>query len=151
MPHESPDRRKLVVQTTRAAALVHLDRPRTQRLEALPKYIGLPKWSPDGQRIVGKLSSAIVIHSVATNTTETILNQGERPQWLPDGRNIVFFEPGRVGILNLDTRAETSAPLPALAGVRVDQSGCLSLDGSTLYASETLEQGDIWIIPAAKK
>ncbi|HEU4889213.1 MAG TPA: protein kinase [Thermoanaerobaculia bacterium] len=151
MPNASPDGRTLVVQTTRAAALVHLDRPASQRMEALPDYIGYPTWSPDGERIVGKSATGIVMYSFATKRIETVLNAGERPQWLPDGRNVVFFEPDRVGILNLDTRVRTATPLPALPGVQMERTAVLSLDGSTVYARKILEQGDIWMVRFEKQ
>jgi eukaryotic-like serine/threonine-protein kinase len=153
LPNASPDGRTLVVQTDRSHALVHLDRPLGQRLEAIVPDLGtMPSWSPDGKQIVGDPENALVIYSPGARQVRTILRRDvARAQWLADGRNIVFFDRRRVGSMDVESGREKIAPFVMLPGVQFDFTSVMSRDGSTLYARQTLEQGDIWVAHFAEK
>jgi Tol biopolymer transport system component len=148
VPDVSPDGRTLATLTDRSTALVHLDRPLTQRLEPLGFVLGVPKWSPDGRQLVGTNGArGIALYSFQTRRLEPVRNSGVGPQWLPDGRHIVFFEKGSIGLLDLDSRRVTTTPF-TLPGVDWDDpvaAPYLSRDGSTLYVGQTLEQGNVWM------
>ena len=145
-PQVSPDGRTLFVTTDRSQAFVHLDRPLAQRLEAIPGDLGLQRWSPDGQRIIGTMDRGVVIYSPGTRRSEIVHGRGDFPQWLPDGQKVVFFVKQNIGILDLGSRRETLTPLTPLPGVQLDYTSILSRDGATLYVRQTLEQGDIWMV-----
>ena len=160
-PAVSPDGRKLVVQTDRSDALVHLDRPVDRRLEAIAEAFESPQWSPDGTRLIGSLTGrsaagavtrprvGIGVHSLRTKTSEMVLDRGRSPQWLPDNRHLVFFEKTSIGILDLESRAITVAPFTRIPGVDLDEPAIwprVSRDGTTLYVRQTIEQGDIWLL-----
>jgi Tol biopolymer transport system component len=170
-PAASPDGRTLAVQTDIADALVHLDRPVGQRLELIAAHFDAPKWSPDGTQLVGAvvdhtpvgvhvrplvgpLRRAIGIYALRTGRAETVLDHGLSPQFLPDGRHIVFFEKQSVGIVDLESRRVTTTRFAPLPGVELDDITVwprLSSDGSTLYVRQTLEQGDIWLVRFEKE
>jgi Tol biopolymer transport system component len=145
-PNVSPDGRTLAAQTNESAALVHLDRPIGQRLETLATFDG-PKWSPDGERLLG-INPGIVIYSLRTRQLQPVLDRGNWPQWLPDGRHIAFFDKRSVGIFDLDSRRVTStfAPTDVDLSTAIAVSPFLSRDGSTLYVRQAIEQGDIWLV-----
>ena len=140
----SPDGRTLAAQTDLRNVFVHLDRPFSQRLERFDTHFASPKWSPDGKQIVGALDDGgIGIYSPLSRRSEKLIEQGSAPQWLSDSRHIVFFEKQSIVILDLETRRKiVAAQQLELAGA----SPRLSRDGSTLYARQTLELGDIWLV-----
>jgi len=147
-PNVSPDGRTLVVLTDRSNAFVHLERPLARRMEAIPDKLGAARWSPDGEHIVGLLNPdpGLVVYSLRTRRSEVVLRRVIAwPQWLPDSRHVVFYERQNIGILDLDSRRETSAPFP-LPGVQLGFTSMLSNDGSTLYVRQTVEQGDVWLV-----
>ncbi len=150
-PVASPDGRMLAVQTQARQALVHLDRPAAQRLELLDLRLGMARWSPDRQRLIGDSGRSIVLYSLPGRRAETIrAGGGSCPQWSHDGRSILFFDKGRIGIFDLESRRETMTPFPR-SDIQLDFTSILSRDGATLYARQTIEQGDIWLMTPEKK
>jgi eukaryotic-like serine/threonine-protein kinase len=143
-PDPSPDGRTLVAETHRGVALVHLDRPPSQRIELLSVAGGLPKWSPDGQRIAAD-QKGVLVYSLGTRQAERVAARGCCPRWMPDGRSVLFVD-RQPAIVDLATRRVTEVALAPLPGVQLDYSTTLSRDGSTLYVRQTLEQGDIWLM-----
>ena len=156
-PNASPDGRTLVAQLDTPDVLIHLDRPMTQRLEVLkhPPVIRAPKWSPDGQYLlgVGTNGSGLWTYAIQTHQLAKIFDRGTSPQWLPDGRHIVFFEKKSIGILDLESRHMTTAPFSRVPGVDMELASLLRLsrDGSTFYTRQILEQGDIWLMRFEKE
>jgi len=150
-PVASPDGRTLAVQTPGRQALVHLNRPAAQRIELLGPHLGLARWSPDGQRLIGRdVRGSIVMYSLPARRAETIRAGGSYPQWFRDGRRIMFFDKGEIGTFDLESRRETKTPFPR-SDIQLDYTTTLSRDGSTLYARQTIEQGDIWLMTLKKK
>lgn len=150
-PGVSPDGRMLSVHPP---AVVHLDRPLNQRVEAIPGVIHSPQWSPDASRLIGGAftdagpRSGLALYTPRTRKVEKILDYGFRPQWFADGKRVLFFTNQSIGILDVDTRQVASSPFTPPSGVQVADSDFprLSRDGSTLYVRQTLEQGDIWVV-----
>jgi eukaryotic-like serine/threonine-protein kinase len=152
-PDVSPDGRTLAVETNISDAFVHLDRPPASRMEAFTDLgnRGAPTWSPDGRRLVGARNEGIVIYTPATKQLETVLPHGTSPQWLPGGGGILFFHKGRIGLFDLATRQERTVTFTPLPGMQLDWTTTLSRDGSTLFARQNVEQGDIWLVRFDKK
>ena len=154
-PNVSPDGRTLALLTEGKSTLVHLNGPRHRRIEPLTISISSPKWSPDGQQLVGEnregtgtgAGRGIVVYSLRSRRSERVAERGVAPQWL-DGQRIVFFERQSLGILDLQSRRLTTAPFPPIPGVYLTSGAFprLSQDRSTLYVRQILEQGDIWIV-----
>jgi Tol biopolymer transport system component len=150
-PTISPDGRTLVVKSDRAPAFIHLDRPLAQRVEAIPGHPKLTRWSPDGQRILAAQDPGILIYSPRTQHSDLVLTrQVSGPQWLPDGRHVLFFENQRIGLLDLESRRDVTVPF-SLPGVQLDYSSVLSRDASALYVRQRLEQADVWLVRLEKK
>jgi serine/threonine protein kinase len=151
LPEASPDGHTLVAWTGRGAVLVHLEEPMAQRLELLPYDLGPPQWSPDGKQIIGglgdRLGRGFGIYSLRTRRFEKVLDRGVLPLWFPDGRHILFFEDDGPHVIDLDTHAVTasSSRYPGVAWADATFTRRLSADGTTLYARQILEQGDVWI------
>jgi len=108
----------------------------------------LPTWSPDGKQLAGNVYKApgIVVYSLQTRRAEKVVDHGANPLWLPDGRHLAFLEKQSVGIVDLHSRRLTTTPMTLPPGVQFGGAAIthLSIDGSTLYLRQTLEQGDIW-------
>ncbi|MBW3566295.1 MAG: serine/threonine-protein kinase [Acidobacteria bacterium] len=161
-PSPSPDGRMLIAATDRFAALVHLDRPLKHRVEMLSFFDDdhapeIPRWSPDGRRIVagvnhvrGGHAEGVALYTIGKRRFEKISERGTAPQWLPDGRHVVFFERQHVGLLDVDSRKVVVRPLPA--GItfgddrvrRGTRNTKLAADASTIMTVQTEQQGDIW-------
>ena len=153
-PNASPDGRTLAAHTIRATMLVHLDRPIGERLEKIGEAVWNPQWSPDGQRIAGiandasEMPNGIAVYSLQTHRMEKVVEHGTSPLWLPDGKRMLFFDPQRIGVVDLDSRRTTLAPFTPPGRVETDITTTphLSRDGATLFLRQELEQGDIWMV-----
>jgi DNA-binding winged helix-turn-helix (wHTH) protein/Tol biopolymer transport system component len=90
-----------------------------------PPYVAMPRWSPDGNRIVcvvretGKGSRISIIAKDGGIAQDVYVSKGEleTPTWMPDARNIAFGEfmdpysaDAEIKLLNLDTREITIVP-----------------------------------------
>jgi len=167
-PAVSPDGKTLAVQTDKSNALVHLDRPLPQRLEPIEESLEAPKWSPDGTRLVGAIvnhraaglhqripaGGGMAVYALPTGQSKTLASSGRSPHWLPDGKRIAFFERDRIGVVDADSGRVTTIAFPPLPGVSVEDSAVaprLSIDGSTLYVRQTIEEGDVWLLRPGKE
>ena len=162
-PNISPDGRTLAVQSDASAALIHLDQPPGQRYHPIggDPLLAFPTWSPDGRRLLllkrqpsGSVAPGFFVHWLESGRSEQVSERGQSPQWLPDSRNVVFFDKNSINILDVDTRRVTTSPFRALSGVRLEDTIIfprLSRDGSTVYLRQVLEQGDVWMVRTAKE
>jgi Tol biopolymer transport system component len=168
-PAASPDRKTLSVVTIHSDALVHLDRPEGKRLEKIHSFLIAPRWSPDGTSLIGAMDTTapdtmtrfstadarlgIGMYSLRTGHFELLYEHGLSPQWLPDGRHVVFFERRNIRVIDVVTHAVAAEPFAPVPGVALDDLVVwpqLSKDGSTLYLRQTLEQGDLWLVRPSK-
>ncbi len=152
VPEVSPDGRTLAVQINRDGAFVHLDRPMGQRLERFHTDLGALKWSPDGKRLVADVGGApsVAVYSLESRRLEKVLNRGDRPRWIDDKR-IAFFDDKSINVLDLETRTVTSSPFAPVPEIWLDAvTPRFSRDGKVLYARQTIEQGDIWMMRVQK-
>jgi Tol biopolymer transport system component len=146
-PAPSPDGRTIAALTKQGNVLIHLDRPMPQRLDPIRFGLGPAQWSPDSKQLISVVNGGIGIFDLRTRRFEKVLNHGTYPQWLPDGRHVLFFDEAGPAVMDLDTRRVTTSPitLPGVEWNHLSVPRRLSMDGSTLYVRQMLEQGDIWI------
>jgi eukaryotic-like serine/threonine-protein kinase len=101
---------------------------RTQLASDFPGGIDVPRWSPDGTKIVfqgareGRPWNILVVPAAGGITQEVLPSDQvhEFPDWLPDGESIVYYTPpvkggalpedGGIFILDLKTRKATKVP-----------------------------------------
>jgi serine/threonine protein kinase len=146
-PAPSPDGRTIAALTKQGNVLIHLDRPTPQRLDPIRFGLSPLQWSPDSKQLISVVNGGIGIYDLRTRRFEKVLDRGIYPQWLADGRHILFFDKAGPAVIDLDTQRVTTKPI-TLPGVEWNGSSVprrLSMDGSTLYVRQMLEQGDIWI------
>jgi len=152
LPNVSPDGRTLVARSDRSSVFVHLDRPPGRRVEPFgDENMRAPRWSPGGRHLVvlgGEApATRIAVYSLDNRRFETIPGPRVPPQWLPDGRHVALFGKQSIGIVDLESRHMTTSAFAPPPGVDLDAfAPRLSRDGSTLYARQMLEQGDIWMM-----
>jgi Tol biopolymer transport system component len=147
-PDVSPDGRTLAARIDHSAVLVHLDQPAGHRLETIAD-LGLPKWSPDGKQLAGEVKLSVGVYSLQTRRLEIVFGSHASPQWLPDGRHLALLAPQSITLLDLDSRQSVTdafKPPGVDFGTARAVPQRLSTDGSVLYAVESLEQGDIWMV-----
>jgi Tol biopolymer transport system component len=118
------------------------------KIDALPRateglHPAMTSWSPDGRRLAGELRDApgIAVYSFGDRTYQSVTNSGARPIWLPNGREIVFEDAGRLRIADVATRrvrdVVTSSPMTAIS---------LSADARTLVFADRQTQADVWMM-----
>jgi Tol biopolymer transport system component len=146
-PTVSPDNSKLAFYNDEHSFLLDLNNSAAEP-EALPAAMqgsrpAFNAWSPDGTMLAGELRGrpGIVVYSLAERDYRPITSSGARPIWLPDGREILYSDQGRLRIVNVETGAirEVNSP-PGVAGMS------LSADGRTLVFSERNTEADVWMM-----
>lgn len=68
-------------------------------------------------------------------------NGGERPIWLPGGRELLYVDSGRLRIVDIASAAVREAGTPY--GVAAPS---LSADGRTLVYSDRTPRADVWVM-----
>lgn len=142
-------RRVGFVEIGRGVSAVPIDEPEAGAVMLIPGDLMVrPTWSPDGTRIAGVLppaagGSGIVVYSLATRALETVSDFGDAPQWLPDGRRILFAWGSRLYLADLET--DEVREVYSL-GDDVVGLGSVSRDGRWIYFSRTVTDADLWRI-----
>ncbi|MEX2468044.1 MAG: protein kinase [Gemmatimonadota bacterium] len=146
----SPNSRRVgFVEIGRGVAAVTVDEPSAGVEMLIPGDLMVrPAWSPDGDRIAGVLPPAaggtgIVVYSLESRALETVSDFGDAPQWLPDGRRLVFAWGSRLYLA--DTETDEVRELYALED-DVLGLGSVSSDGRWIYFSRTVTEADLWRI-----
>jgi Tol biopolymer transport system component len=140
------------------AALMPLNRDGTAtKAEVLPPIpVAMPsspfsRLSPDGSRFAvgtsqtvlgfGTSGSAIWLYSMAHRSYEKLADEGKSPQWLPDGKHVLFVSHGRLNVIDVTSKQSRTIPLP-----RPIDDFAISPDGRALYLNERTAEADIWMM-----
>jgi eukaryotic-like serine/threonine-protein kinase len=115
-------------------------------------YFQAWSWSRDGRTIAGYLinpdgsEAGIGIYSIDLNKFEKLTTYGMDPVWLSDDRRLLFYNDGRIDILNIDTKK--THPILSLGGPQtVAKRGfALSRDDRVIYFSQSTTEADIWLL-----
>ncbi|MGN6184131.1 MAG: protein kinase domain-containing protein [Thermoanaerobaculia bacterium] len=100
-------------------------------------------WSPDGTMLAGELRGrpGIVVYFLGDRTYRPVAPSGSRPLWLPNGREILYSDAGKLRIVNIDTNAirdvQSSMPVSGMT---------LSADAKTLVFSDRSSDSDVWMM-----
>jgi Tol biopolymer transport system component len=119
-----------------------------EKIEPLPPapeglHPAMTAWSPDGTMLAGELRNApgIAVYSFAAREYRRLTPSGAHPVWLPNGREVLYEDHGRLRIVDAHTAAirdvKTTFPIAAMS---------LSADGRTLLFSERRTSADVWMM-----
>jgi Tol biopolymer transport system component len=144
-PSVSPDGSKLAFFNYEYSYLLDLTKPGAD-VEALPAALqgsrpAMNAWSPDGTLLAGELRGrpGIVVYSLPERTYRPVTSTGARPIFLPNGREILFSDGGKLRIVNIDSGAVRDVVTPYTIAAM-----SLSADAKTLVYSERKTASDIW-------
>ena len=156
-PIWSPDGRWLAFDVEENEALVDFTRPAAERrAELLPSpgdglAFAASSWSRDGRWLAGVLHPpdgrhlpGVVLYSVAERRYVRITDRGMAPLWLSDSRRLLYWDEGRIFLL--DTRSKAARQVLATPPGSEYNDFSLSGDDRTLYLSRDTEQGGIWLL-----
>jgi Tol biopolymer transport system component len=103
-------------------------------------------WSPNGRLLVGQNGYSVLglsTYSFETRTYDRLIEFGEWPVWLPDGRRILFVSRGRefhvMDVRSKATRRVFSIPRGTLGPPRMTR------DGRAIYFSRRVTESDVWL------
>jgi eukaryotic-like serine/threonine-protein kinase len=115
------------------------------KVETLPAALqgsrpAMNAWSPDSTMLAGELRGrpGIVVYFLKERTYRPVTSSGSRPIFLPNGREILYSDGGRLRIVNLDTMAIREVTAPPMAAMSLSQ------DGTTLVYAERTTEADVW-------
>jgi eukaryotic-like serine/threonine-protein kinase len=146
-PSLSRDGTKLAFFNYEFSYVLELNKPGAD-VQALPAALqgsrpAMNAWSPDGTILAGELRGrpGIVLYSLTERTYRPITSSGSGPMFLPDGKEILYSDGGRLRIVNIDTGAIREVNAPYAMAAR-----SISADARTLVFSERKTNADVWLL-----
>jgi Tol biopolymer transport system component/serine/threonine protein kinase len=154
-PKVMPDGRALYQFNNNGTVMLPLNADGTAtRTEPLPPMPGrnrsfqTPALSPDGKRFAGATgqvegggSPGLWLYSLATKQYEQLADRGYQPQWMPDGKRILFLDGDTPAVIDIATKEIRRIPTGRrLRGVE------LSPDAHALILLERTAEADIWLL-----
>jgi hypothetical protein len=112
------------------------------------KRFQTPELSPDGKRFVGATGQplggppGLWIYSLDSKRYEPLLpDRGLYPQWMPDGKRVLFLDGDKAAVIEVATKQIRSIPVGRpLRGVEITP------DGRALILYEQTSEADIWLM-----
>lgn len=172
-PVWSPDGERLAKSINYESTYVFAaDRPWTEyppeelpRFQAAGNVFFLPwSWSPDGRLLAGDAhgeredgteSGGIALYSLETGEYRQLTDFGLYPQWLADGRRLLFLAgeegegPARFSLLDIDTGEHREVLSGEILGIKPDTINFwprLSPDNRTIVFTRFHNESDIWML-----
>jgi Tol biopolymer transport system component len=153
-PKPMPDGRALYEFNSNGTVFLPLNPDGTAtRIEPLPplpepkRTFQTPSLSPDGKTFAGSTGQllggwpSIWLYSLETKRYEKLLDRGNYPQWLPDGKRLLFVDGPGVSAIDVATRqvrpVSVGRPLAAFE---------VAPDGRSLILYELSQEADIWLM-----
>ncbi len=125
----------------------------TTRIEPLPplpvpkRAFQTPSLSPDGKTFAGSTGQllggppGLWLYSLETKRYEYLLDRGYYPQWLPDGKRLLFVDGPGVSVIDVATKQVR----PVNIGRRLFAFE-IAPDGRSLILYELSQEADIWLM-----
>lgn len=112
-----------------------------------PLRFAVNSWSPDGKRLAGMADErmmGIVTYTFASGKFEQLLDFGEWPVFLPDGKRLLFVSEGRkFEVLDIESRKTRQIFFVARDVLGPPR---LARDGSMAYYSRRVTEADVWLM-----
>jgi Tol biopolymer transport system component len=130
--------------------------PLTVEVPGFSGYFQAWSWSKDGRNIAGYLinpdgsEAGIGIYSLQTGKFKKLTGYGMDPVWLNDSRRLLFYNDGRIDILETDTK-RTHTVLSVAPKTVARRGFALSPDDRTIYFSQSTTEGDIWLLSRERR
>ena len=154
-PKLMPDGRALYEFNNNGTVFLPLNADGTAtRLEPLPpmpdpkRHFQTPALSPDGKRFAGATGQiaggpgGLWLYSLDSKRFEQLTDHGFYPQWLPDGKRLLFLDAGAsVAMIDIASKQIRLIPVP-----RPIQAFEVAPDGRALYLDELTAEADIWLV-----
>jgi Tol biopolymer transport system component len=156
-PWWSPDGTRIVYPTGSASNLIDVAAGASRAPEPLPPFPEAGRWfqansrSPDGRMLAGmggRLASSgrggVVVYSFDTKRYERLVDRGNKPIWLRDGRQILFSpDPGHLAMIDVRTRqARTVFAMPRGSEI---SDFTVSNDDRWICVIRSNDEGDVWL------
>ena len=150
----SPDGARLAYQTTGGSFIMEVAKPWTaqtpQRLPELPEpnHFRPNSWSSDGRKLAGyrrtpaAMSGIYVISLDDPPILRELADFGSAPIWLNDSRRLLFHSPGKIQLIDAETRAMRDM-LSVVPNNIVTLN--LSRDNRTIYFDIQATEADLWL------
>jgi Tol biopolymer transport system component len=114
-------------------------------------YFQAWSWSRDGKKIAGYLinpdgsEAGIGVYILDSNRFEKLTDYGMDPAWLSDNRRLLFYNDGRIDLLDSTTKNTHTVLSPAPQSV-AKRGFAISSDDRTIYFSQSSTEADIWLL-----
>jgi len=130
--------------------------PLNVQLENFAGYFQAWSWSNDGKKIAGYLINpdgsdvGIGIYTIESKKFERLTDFGMDPVWLSDDRRLLFYNDGRIDLLEIDTKK--THPVLSRAPQSVGKRGfAISSDDRIIYFSQTSTEADVWLLKKERR
>ncbi len=153
-PKPMPDGRALYEFNSNGTVLLPLNPDGTAtRIEPLPplphskRTFETPSLSPDGKTFAGSTGQllggppGVWLYSLETKRYEQLLGRGFYPQWLPDGKRLLFVDGPGASVIDVATKQVRTVNIgrPVFAFE-------IAPDGHFLILYELSQEADIWLM-----
>jgi Tol biopolymer transport system component len=156
-PWWSPDGTRIVYPTGSQSNLIDVAAGASRAPEPLPpfpeagRWFQANSWSPDGRMLAGMggpLASSgrggVVVYSFDTKRYERLVDRGNKPIWLRDGRQILFSpDPGHLAMIDVRTR-QTRTIFAMPRGSEIADF-TISKDDRWICVIRANDEGDVWL------
>jgi len=110
------------------------------------KRFQVPDLSPDGRRFVGATGQldagvrGLWLYSLDSKRYEQLSDRGFYPQWMADGKRVLFFEGDRPAVIDI-----ASKQIRPIAVGRKLRGVQIAPDSRALLLYERTSEADIWL------
>ena len=123
--------------------------PRFLRFSGEPgEWFRGTSWSPDGRRLAGYIHrsdntpAGVAVYSFDSSAFEKLVNFGESPLWLNDGRRLLFQLDGVIYLL--DARSKEVQQVASVRPNTIYDRLAVSPDNRWIYLSLINNEADVW-------